>query len=120
MMNRPLNVRPKILTLRRLVQSVQSTNSFFYISKKKGLRRALFIIVFRLVREVVANQKNTRYAGAAMKVIYNQYRDGLREILRRLCEYKGVKIIEGELMTDYVYMLVLIQAKIEETPAFEI
>ena len=32
------------------------------------------------------------------KVIYNQYRNSLREILRRLCEYKGVKIIEG----DYV------------------
>ena len=26
------------------------------------------------------------------KVIYNQYRNSLREILRRLCEYKGVKI----------------------------
>ena len=46
------------------------------------------------------------------KVIYNQYRNSLREILRRLCEYKGVKIIEGELMTDHVYMLVLIKPKI--------
>ena len=46
------------------------------------------------------------------KVIYNQYRNSLREILRRLCEHKGVKIIEGELMTDHVYMLVLIKPKI--------
>ena len=46
------------------------------------------------------------------KVIYNQYRNSLREILRRLCEYKGVKIIEGELMTDHVHMLVLIPPKI--------
>ena len=46
------------------------------------------------------------------KVIYNQYRNSLREILRRLCEYKGVKIIEGELMADYVHMLVLIPPKI--------
>ena len=38
------------------------------------------------------------------KVIYNQYRNSLREILRRLCEYKGVKIIEGELMADHVHM----------------
>ena len=30
------------------------------------------------------------------KVIYNQYRNSLREILRHLCEYKGVKIIEGK------------------------
>lgn len=28
-----------------------------------------YIIVFRLVRDVVANHKTTRYAGAAMKVI---------------------------------------------------
>ena len=46
------------------------------------------------------------------KVIYNQYRNSLREILRRLCEYKGVKIIEGELMVDHVHMLVLIPPKI--------
>ena len=46
------------------------------------------------------------------KVIYNQYRNSLREILRRLCEYKGVKIIEGELMADHVHMLVLISPKI--------
>ena len=30
---------------------------------------ASFIIVFRLVRDVVANHKTTRYAGAATKVI---------------------------------------------------
>ena len=46
------------------------------------------------------------------KVIYNQYRNSLREILKRLCEYKGVKIIEGELMVDHVHMLVLIPPKI--------
>ena len=46
------------------------------------------------------------------KVIYNQYRNSLCEILRRLCEYKGVKIIEGELMAGHVHMLVLIPPKI--------
>ena len=46
------------------------------------------------------------------KVIYNQYRNSLREILRRLCEYKGDKNIEGELMADHVHMLVLIPPKI--------
>ena len=46
------------------------------------------------------------------KVIYNQYRNSLCEILRRLCEYKGVKIIERALMADHVHMLVLIPPKI--------
>ena len=46
------------------------------------------------------------------KVIYNQYRNSLREILRCLCEYKDVKIIEGEFMADHVHMLVLIPPKI--------
>ena len=32
-------------------------------------RGACHIIVFRLVRDVVANHKTTRYAGAATKVI---------------------------------------------------
>ena len=31
--------------------------------------RLSFFIVFRLVRDVVANHKTTRYAGAATKVI---------------------------------------------------
>ena len=46
------------------------------------------------------------------KVIYNQYRNSLREILRRLCEYKGDKNIEGELMADHVHILVIIPPKI--------
>ncbi len=46
------------------------------------------------------------------KVICNQYRNSLHEILRRLCECKGVKIIAGELMADHVHMLVLIPPKI--------
>ena len=36
---------------------------------KSRVRTRLFIIVFRLVRDVVANHKTTRYAGAATKVI---------------------------------------------------
>ena len=32
-----------------------------------------FVIVFRLVRDVVANHKTTRYAGAATKVIQKSH-----------------------------------------------
>ena len=37
------------------------------------------------------------------KVIYNQYRKDLGEILRELCRYKHVEIIEGHLMRDHVH-----------------
>lgn len=46
------------------------------------------------------------------KAIYNQYRDSLGEILRRLCSYKGVEVIEGHLMPDHVHMLVSIPPKL--------
>ena len=45
------------------------------------------------------------------KAIYNQYREDLGEILRTLCRYKGVEIIEGHLMRDHVHMLVMIPPK---------
>ena len=34
------------------------------------------------------------------KAIYGQIRSDIGEILRRLCEYKGVEIIEGHPMPD--------------------
>ena len=47
------------------------------------------------------------------KIIYSQYRKSVGEILRRLCEYKGVEIIEGHLMKDHVHMLVSIPSCIK-------
>ena len=38
-------------------------------TKRGGVPPSSFVIVFRLVRDVVANHKTTRYAGAATKVI---------------------------------------------------
>ena len=46
------------------------------------------------------------------KIIYNQYRRDLGSILRQLCNYKGVEIIEGHLMPDHVHMLVSIPPKL--------
>ena len=45
------------------------------------------------------------------KVIYNQLKADIREILRSLCKYKGVEILEGELMPDHIHMLVSIPPK---------
>lgn len=45
------------------------------------------------------------------KVIYNKLRKDIGVILKRLCSYKGVEIIEGHLMPDHVHMLVTIPPK---------
>ncbi len=45
------------------------------------------------------------------KIIFNQYKADIAKILRQLCEYKGVEIIEGHLMPDHVHMLVSIPPK---------
>lgn len=45
------------------------------------------------------------------KIIYNQYRKDLIEIMKLLCKYKGVEIIEGHMMPDHVHLLVSIPSK---------
>ena len=45
------------------------------------------------------------------KIIYNQYKEDIGRILRQLCSYKGVEIIEGHLMPDHIHMLVSIPPK---------
>ena len=39
------------------------------------------------------------------KVIYNQYKEDIRDIIKALCKYKGVEIIEGHLMPDHIHMI---------------
>ena len=46
------------------------------------------------------------------KIIYNQYKQSIGQILRQLCSYKGVETLEGHLMPDHVNMLVSIPPKI--------
>ena len=45
------------------------------------------------------------------KVFYEDKRLEIREILRKLCEWKGVQIIEGEVCPDHIHMLVSIPPK---------
>ena len=45
------------------------------------------------------------------KIIDNQYRESLKGILRQLCSYKQVEILEGHLMPDHVHMMVSIPPK---------
>ena len=45
------------------------------------------------------------------KVIYNQLRKDIREIIKDLCKWKGVEIIEGNMMPDHIHILVSIPPK---------
>ena len=45
------------------------------------------------------------------KIIYNQTRKDLQEIIKTLCKYKGVEIIEGEVCPDHVHLLLSIPPK---------
>lgn len=45
------------------------------------------------------------------KAIYGQYRESLQEIIRTLCRYKGVEILEGHMMPDHVHLLLSIPPK---------
>ena len=46
------------------------------------------------------------------KAIYGQYRESLKEIIRALCKYRGVEILEGHMMPDHVHLLLSIPPKI--------
>lgn len=45
------------------------------------------------------------------QVIYKEIKRDIGTILRRLCEYKGIEIIEAELCPDHVHMLIAIPPK---------
>lgn len=45
------------------------------------------------------------------QVIYNDIKKDVGVILRKLCEYKGIEIVEAQLMPDHVHMLVKIPPK---------
>ena len=46
------------------------------------------------------------------KVVYGKLRKDIGAILRRLCEYKHVEIIEGHAMPDHIHMLLSIPPSI--------
>ncbi|MEG0359919.1 MAG: IS200/IS605 family transposase [Anaerorhabdus sp.] len=46
------------------------------------------------------------------KAIYGKLKADIGSILRQLCEYKGVEIVEAHAMSDHIHMLVKIPPKI--------
>jgi putative transposase len=45
------------------------------------------------------------------QVIYRKIRTDVGKILRQLCEYKGIEIVEAELCPDHIHMLLKIPPK---------
>ena len=46
------------------------------------------------------------------KVMYGKYKVGIRNILKKLCEYKKVEIIEGAVCEDHIHLCVSIPPKL--------
>ena len=67
------------------------------------MQKNTFRCTIKLFRYIVQRKVN---------VIYNQYRADLREMIRTLCKYKGVEIIEGNVMPDHPYLSLRIPPKI--------
>ena len=55
--------------------------------------------------------ENTAYFNFDENEEYKQLKVDIRDILKQLCSYKGVEIIEGHLMPDHIHMLVSIPPK---------
>ena len=45
------------------------------------------------------------------RIFYDEYKREIGKILRELCEWKGIKIVEAEVCPDHVHMLVEIPPK---------
>ena len=46
------------------------------------------------------------------EVFYAEKREDIREIIRTLCQWKGVEIIEGEVCPDHIHLLLSIPLKL--------
>ncbi|MBW1679695.1 MAG: IS200/IS605 family transposase [Deltaproteobacteria bacterium] len=44
-------------------------------------------------------------------MIYGKLRQELRTILKRLCQYKGVEVVEGTMCIDHIHMCLAIPPK---------
>lgn len=69
------------------------------------MKKSLSHTVWECKYHVVWVPKNRR------KIIYGKLRNELKAILRKLCEYKGVEVIEGKMCLDHIHMCLSIPPK---------
>lgn len=46
------------------------------------------------------------------QIIYGKIKNDIGKIMRKLCEWKGVEIIEAEACVDHIHMLISISPKV--------
>lgn len=69
------------------------------------MKSSLSHAVWECKYHVVWVPKNRR------KIIYGKLRQEVGTILRRLCEYKGIKIIEAKACVDHIHMCISVPPK---------
>jgi len=75
------------------------------LRKERKVKRSLSHTVWECKYHIVWVPKNRR------KIVYGKLREELGKILRRLCEYKSVEVIEGKLCIDHIHMCLSIPPK---------
>ena len=66
---------------------------------------------FRSLPFIFANDNYTLSPKYRRKVFFNEKKEAIREIIRTLCQWKGVEIIEGEICPDHIHLLLSIPPK---------
>ena len=82
---------------------------------KTIVKRAIIIAAgfgSRLVPITLERPKPLVVVNGIRKEIYGKLRSDIGKILRTLCEYKEVGIIEAHAMKDHIHMLVMIPPKL--------
>ena len=73
--------------------------------KERQVKKSLSHTVWECKYHIVWVPKKRR------KIIYGKLRKELGAILRKLCEYKGVEVVEGKLCIDHIHMCLSIPPK---------
>lgn len=85
----------------KLFRLIAQERRFFMANKTNSLSHTKWVCKYH----IVFAPKYRR------KAIYGQYRADLQEIIRTLCRYKDVEILEGHMMPDHVHLLLSIPPK---------
>ena len=90
-----LNIKKYLFDRTELFKLPSTIEKVFFMAKEQNLAHTKWLCKYH----IVFTPKYRR------KAIYGQYREEIGKIIRQLCTYKGIEIIEGHIMSDHVHML---------------